>query len=89
MKKKTILQLYNEYEMRKKNSEKYDRLLRKFNILRGEFDNNIVRNQRKELESLLSLVKTMSSIESEEYFIEGFSIGVKLMTEVFYKEQNV
>lgn len=88
MRKKAILKLYYEYQMNKNNSEEYGKLLRKFNILRGEFDNKISRKQRKELENLFYLIKCMNIIENKEYFIEGYSIGTRLATEVFYKEES-
>lgn len=82
-----ILELYNKVEQEKNNSSEYALILQEFNELRRQFDSQISEEQQKELRTLLFLMKELSTIENKEYFAKGFSKGVKLMTEVFHKEQ--
>lgn len=83
-----ILELYDKIEQEKVNSNEYDLIQKEFNELRENFDNKIIEEQQKELKTLFYLMNEMTEIKTKEYFIEGFSKGIKLMTEVFYKEDT-
>ena len=83
-----IMELYEKVEQEKDNSSEYSLILEEFNVVREKFDNNISEELQKELQTLLYLYGEMSTIEFKEYFREGFSKGVKLMTEVFCKEKE-
>ena len=83
-----INELYDKVEQEKDNSSEYTRILQEFNELREQFDSNINEEQQKELQTLLYLYGEMCTIECKEYFTEGFSKGVKLMTEVFCNKKE-
>ena len=83
-----IMELYEKVEQEKDNSSEYTLILKEFNELREQFDSNINEEQQKELQTLLYLYGEMCTIECKEYFKEGFSKGVKLMTEVLCKEKE-
>lgn len=85
-KKQAILELFNNINAEKQNSSEYDTLLKEFNILREKFDKQLCNNPKEDLQRLIDLTKDMTLIEKQEFFIEGFSLATKLMTEVFYKE---
>lgn len=63
-------------------SPEYKSILQEFNILREEFDKKLSEQQQQELITLLQQMKDMCSIETKEYFIEGFKRGARLMIEV-------
>jgi hypothetical protein len=83
-----ILQLYQQVEMYKDNSPEYQKLLGKFNDERDKFDKKLNDADKEELENLFSLLSMANGKEMEEYFVEGFVLGTRLMAEVFYKEDN-
>jgi hypothetical protein len=83
-----ILQLYQQVEMYKDNSQEYQKLLGKFNDKRDKFDKKLNDADKEELENLFSLLSMANGKEMEEYFVEGFVLGTRLMAEVFYKEDN-
>lgn len=86
MRTQAILKLYEQVEQEKDNSKAYDTLLKRFNILREKFDNEISKQQQKQLEQILSLMNRMCSIETKEYFVDGYSISTKLFKEALLKE---
>lgn len=83
-----VIALYEKTEQEKKNSSEYTLILQEFNELRQKFDSNINEEQQKELQTLLYLYGEMDTIESQEYFKEGFSKGVKLMMEILCNEKK-
>ena len=83
-----IMELYEKVEQEKNNSSEYTLILQEFNELREKFDSTINEEQQKKLQTLFYLNNEMSVIEFKEYFKEGFSKGVKLMTEVLCKEKE-
>ena len=85
-KKEAIIKLFNNINAEKENSSEYNTLLKEFNILREKFDKQLWTDPKEELRRLVDLTKDMAVIEKQEFFIEGFTLATKLMTEVFYKE---
>ena len=65
-----ILQLYEQVEMNKKNTPKYQELLRDFNDAREEFDKQLTDKEKEELENILLLLSRADGQEMEEYFVE-------------------
>lgn len=65
-----ILQLYEQVEMNKKNTPKYQELLRDFNDAREEFDKQLNDKEKEELENILLLLSRADGQEMEEYFVE-------------------
>lgn len=84
---RAILQLYELVEMYKDSPPKYKKLLREFNEARAEFEKKLNEEQKKELANLLPLLSNAHGQEMEEYFVEGFSLATRLITEAFYKEE--
>ena len=66
MRTQAILKLYEQVEQEKDNSKAYDTLLKRFNVLREKFDNEISKQQQKQLEQILSLMNRMCSIETKK-----------------------
>lgn len=65
-----ILQLYEQVEMNKKTTPKYQELLRDFNDAREEFDKQLNDKEKEELENILLLLSRADGQEMEEYFVE-------------------
>lgn len=80
--KSNINELYNKIQQNKSIFPEYKSILQEFNILREEFDKKLSEQQQQELITLLQQMKDMCSIETKEYFIEGFKRGARLMIEV-------
>lgn len=70
MREQAILKLYEQYERDNRNSKEYEKILRKFNVLRGDFDKQLTKNQQKKLKQLIYLMNCMASLETKEYYIE-------------------
>ena len=83
-----IREIYNKVQRNKAVSPEYMQILHQFNIDREKFDKEITEQQRQDLVELLEKMKEMSSIENEEYFIEGYKRGAKLMVEILTKQEE-
>lgn len=77
-----IREIYNKVQQSKTVSPEYMQILHQFNIDREKFDKEITEQQRQDLVELLEKMKQMSSIENEEYFIEGYKRGANLMIQI-------
>lgn len=88
IKESTILEIFDQVQMEKTISKEYKKLLHKYCDLRENFETKLNEEEKKELSELSDVFEDMGTIEMREYFIDGFSIAVKLMTEVFYKQNN-
>lgn len=77
-----ILEIYNKVQQIKSTSPEYKQILHKFNEDREKFDKGITEQQRQDLVDLFQQMKELSSIENEEYFIEGYKRGAKLMVQI-------
>ncbi len=80
-----ILKLYKQYEGEKSNTDKFNELLKKFNLCREILNKKLKYNQRKELERLIDLMFDMRDEENKQYFEAGFSIPIKILGEVLDK----
>ena len=69
-KSSTILELYEQVEMYKGSTPKYQELLKNFNKVRDEFDKQLNDEQKKKLEEILNLLSITDGQEMEEYFVE-------------------
>lgn len=83
-----ILMLYEKVEQEMSSSNEYEEQISKFNILRDQFNKEITPEQQAELTILLQVKTDMESTTAKDFFIEGFKLATRLMTEVFYKEDN-
>ena len=69
-KSSAILELYEQVEMYKSSTPKYQELLKNFNKVRDEFDKQLNDEQKKKLEEILNLLSITDGQEMEEYFVE-------------------
>ena len=69
-KSSAILELYEQVEMYKDSTPKYQELLKNFNNVRDEFDKQLNDEQKKKLEEILNLLSIADGQEMEEYFVE-------------------
>lgn len=65
-----ILQLYEQVEMYKISTPKYQELLRNFNDARDKFDKKLNDEEKETLENVISLLSRADEQEMEEYFVE-------------------
>ncbi len=83
-----ILKLYEQSEQEMSNSKEYTELLSKFNVCRDDLDDRLAPSQMEDLITLLQIKNDMESITARDYYIEGFKVATRLMTEVFHKEDK-
>ncbi len=83
----TILELYYRIAGDKRTSFEYKELSRKQGKAKIEIEQAIEESQRKQLEQLLNITYDMSEIENKEWFIEGYKIATKIMTEVYNRNK--
>ena len=83
-----IIEIYNKVQQSKTVSPEYIQILHQFNIDREEFDKGINEQQRQDLVELLQKMKDMSSIEKEDYFVEGYKRGARLMIQILSKQNE-
>lgn len=69
-KSSAILELYEQVEMYKSSTPKYQELLKNFNNERDEFDKQLNDEQKKKLEEIFNLLSIADGQEMEEYFVE-------------------
>ena len=69
-KSSAILELYEQVEMYKGSTPKYQELLKNFNNARDEFDKQLNDEQKKKLEEIFNLLSIADGQEMEEYFVE-------------------
>ena len=69
-KSSAILELYEQVEIYKGSTPKYQELLKNFNKVRDEFDKQLNDEQKKKLEEILNLLSITDGQEMEEYFVE-------------------
>lgn len=69
-KSSAILELYEQVEMYKGSTPKYQELLKNFNKVRDEFDKQLNDEQKKKLEEIFNLLSIADGQEMEEYFVE-------------------
>ena len=83
-----ILALYEKTEQEMSNSKEYTELLSKFNVYRDQFNKKILPSEQEELTELLQFKTDMESITAKDFFVEGFKVATRLMTEVFHKDDK-
>ena len=82
-----IVEIYKEVLATKNMSHKYNKLRKKCIKHRSEFENNLTKEQRKQLENLIEERTVMDELELREFFIEGFKQGVKKLTEMLCNKE--
>ena len=81
-----ILELYEQVEMNKGTTNQYNKLLREYIVKKDKFVEKLTDEQQEELEDVLQANGELDIQEMKEYFVEGFKIATKLLTDTFYKE---
>lgn len=81
-----IAQLYYQLGEEKQSSPKYKVKQEKYIRQKGKFEKLLNKHQKKEFQKVIDLINDMNSQEIEEFFIEGFKLATKIMTEVFTQE---
>lgn len=79
-----IQEIYTRISEEKANSSASEQLLDKFEKVNKQLQQHLGTEQQQELEVLEDILNDMSEQENEEFFTEGFLLGIKLMIEVFY-----
>ena len=80
-----ILELFEQVEMNKKITPTYRKLLRKFIEQKEQYEKQLNEEQRKGLEEILSPSGGLDEQEMREYFIAGFKLATRLITEALSK----
>lgn len=88
IKESTILEMFDQVEMEKTTSKEYKKLLHRYCDLRETFETKLNEEEKKELDEFITIFEDMGTMEMREFFIDGFTIAVKIMTEVFYKQSD-
>ncbi len=83
-----ILEIYKSIQQNKGTSSEYDKLRKEAIELRNEFENDLNKEQKEQLDTLLEHRTLMEEVECREFFIEAFIIATKIMTEVFYNKDK-
>lgn len=83
--KSYILKLYKQYEAEKSNTDKFNKLLRQFNIQRDELEKTLNHKQRKQLQQLMETTYGLWDEENKQYFEEGMAIPLRIMNEALSK----
>lgn len=86
--KSTILELYAKVQQDKETNTEYKRLLRKSIELRSLIDQNLTKEQKDDLDKLMTLKNDMSEQECQDFFCEGFKLATNLMIETLYNEKE-
>ena len=86
MDKSSIIQeIYTRISEEKENSPECDRLLGIYNETNKLFLKQIGEQHQKQLEALTDILDDISEQENLEFFTAGFTIAIKLLSEVYYK----
>ncbi len=80
-----ILELFEQVEMNKKITPTYRKLLRNFITRKEQYVKLLNEEQRKGLEEILSISGSLDEQEMREYFVEGFKLATRLITEALGK----
>lgn len=85
-KTKAIIDLYQRLSEEGTNSKEYHKILSEFCDSKDEFDKGIIEEQKNQLDKLLDLQTDMNEVNTKEFFVKGFALATKLITEVFYTD---
>ena len=87
-KKKVTKDLYGSILEEMTSTEKYQELLSAYAEMKEDFEKDLTEEQKKQLLVLSDLSVDMNEELNFQVFCEGFGLAVKLMNEVYYKEEN-
>ena len=83
-----IEELYSKIVQEDEPSIEYEKERRKNIKLRDNFEPTLTEDQKEQLNILIENRSVMEDIECKDYFSKGFKTAVKIMIEVFYKEDT-
>ena len=83
-----IEEIYRRVVQEEEPSTEYKKEKSKNTQLRDELEMTLTDKQKEQLNILIESRLVMEDIECKDYFNKGFKIAVKIMTEVFYKEDT-
>ena len=87
-KESIIEELYNRMVQEEEPSTEYKKEKSRNTQLRDELEMTLTDKQKEQLNILIESRTVMEDIDCKEYFSKGFKIAIKIMTEVFYKEDT-
>ena len=87
-KKKAMKDLYSRILEDITNTLEYSRLQINYSKLEKEFEKDLTEDQKKQFLMLSDLSVDMNEESRLQIFAEGFGLAVKIMTEVYYKEDT-
>lgn len=80
--KKTILKMFEFYRnYLGETTDEYKEMLKNFNLMKENFTNALIEEQKEELDKLFEYSGMITSEENKEYFIGGYSLATKLIVE--------
>lgn len=88
-KKKAIKDLYSRILEDITNTLEYNRLVDKYSKLKQDFDKELSEEKKKQLLILSDLSVDMNEELNRQIFEEGFGLGIRIVTEVYYKEDTI
>lgn len=83
-----IEEIYRRVVQEEEPSTEYKKEKSKNTQLRDELEMTLTDKQKEQLNILIESRLVMEDIECKDYFSKGFKIAVKIMTEVFYKQDT-
>lgn len=83
-----IEELYRKMVQEEEPSTEYKKEKNRNTQLREQLEMTLTDKQKEQLNILIESRILMEDIECKDYFSKGFKIAVKIMTEVFYKEDT-
>ena len=83
-----IEEIYRRVVQEEEPSTEYKKEKNKNTQLRDELEMTLTDKQKEQLNILIESRIVMEDIDCKDYFSKGFKIAVKIMTEVFYKENT-
>lgn len=83
-----IEEIYRRVVQEEEPSTEYKKEKSRNTQLRNELESTLTDKQKEQLNILIESRIVMEDIDCKEYFSKGFKIAVKIMTEVFYKQDT-
>ena len=87
-KKKVTKDLYSNICAELANTGKYKELLHDYSMASKEFDKGLSEEQKKQFLELSDLAVDMNEELNFQIFVEGLGLGIKIVNEVYYKEDG-
>ena len=86
--KKAIKDLYYRTLEDIRNTAQYTKMLVKYEELKQKLDEELSEEQKSQFVVLADLAVDMSEELNRQVFEEGFALGIRIATEVYYREDT-